>query len=80
MLGISETAILIIIAIVIFGAKKLPELARSAGKSARILKSEVKVMKSDHPQSASDSRIINSADGATPSDGIGNGPTGRISH
>ncbi|WP_443076588.1 Sec-independent protein translocase subunit TatA [Streptomyces sp. TRM 70361] len=47
MLGISEIAILIIVAIVIFGAKKLPELARSAGKSARILKSEVKAMKSE---------------------------------
>ncbi|MDG9702887.1 Sec-independent protein translocase subunit TatA [Streptomyces sp. DH37] len=80
MLGIGETAILIIVVIVIFGAKKLPELARSAGKSARILKSEVKAMKSDHPPSASGPRIINSADGATSSDGIGNGPTGRISH
>jgi sec-independent protein translocase protein TatA len=48
MFGISEVAILVIVAIVIFGAKKLPELARSAGKSARILKSEVKAMKADH--------------------------------
>jgi len=47
MFGISEVAILIIVAVVIFGAKKLPELARSAGKSARILKSEAKAMKSD---------------------------------
>lgn len=47
MLGISEVAILIIVAVLVFGAKKLPELARSAGKSARILKSEVRAMKAD---------------------------------
>jgi sec-independent protein translocase protein TatA len=47
MFGISEVAILIIVAIVIFGARKLPELARSLGKSARILKSEAKALKSD---------------------------------
>jgi sec-independent protein translocase protein TatA len=47
MFGISEMAILVIVAIVIFGARKLPELARSLGKSARILKSEAKALKSD---------------------------------
>ena len=47
MFGISELAIILIVVILIFGAKKLPELARSMGKSARILKSEAKAMKSD---------------------------------
>jgi sec-independent protein translocase protein TatA len=47
MFGISEIAIILIVVILIFGAKKLPELARSMGKSARILKSEAKAMKSD---------------------------------
>ncbi|MDQ8706200.1 Sec-independent protein translocase subunit TatA [Streptomyces sp. LHD-70] len=52
MFGISEIAILIIVVIFIFGAKKLPELARSAGKSARILKAEAKAMKKENPSSA----------------------------
>ncbi|MFD7066951.1 twin-arginine translocase TatA/TatE family subunit [Streptomyces sp. NPDC059913] len=45
MFGISELAIVLIVVILLFGAKKLPELARSAGKSARILKAEAKAMK-----------------------------------
>ena len=51
MFGISEIAIILIVVILIFGAKKLPELARSMGKSARILKSEAKAMKSDQTPS-----------------------------
>ncbi|WP_424210939.1 Sec-independent protein translocase subunit TatA [Streptomyces sp. BI20] len=47
MFGISEFAILALVVVLIFGAKKLPELARSLGKSARILKSEAKAMKAD---------------------------------
>ncbi|MFD7494193.1 twin-arginine translocase TatA/TatE family subunit [Streptomyces sp. NPDC059832] len=45
MFGISEIAIILIVVILVLGAKKLPELARSAGKSARILKAEAKAMK-----------------------------------
>ncbi|MFJ2597138.1 Sec-independent protein translocase subunit TatA [Streptomyces erythrochromogenes] len=47
MFGISEIAIILILVILVFGAKKLPELARSMGKSARILKSEARAMKND---------------------------------
>lgn len=49
MFGISEIAIILIVVILLIGAKKLPELARNAGKAARILKSEAKAMKSDGP-------------------------------
>ncbi|GGV97715.1 hypothetical protein GCM10015535_69590 [Streptomyces gelaticus] len=45
MFGISEIAIILVVVILLLGAKRLPELARSAGKSARILKAEAKAMK-----------------------------------
>ncbi|MFD9242101.1 twin-arginine translocase TatA/TatE family subunit [Streptomyces sp. NPDC059556] len=47
MFGISEIAILLIVVILLLGAKRLPDLARSAGKAARILKSESRAMKAD---------------------------------
>ncbi|MFE9725660.1 twin-arginine translocase TatA/TatE family subunit [Streptomyces sp. NPDC005794] len=47
MFGISEIAIFIVLAVLVFGARKLPELARSLGKSARILKSEARALKTD---------------------------------
>ncbi|MBO1419848.1 Sec-independent protein translocase subunit TatA [Streptomyces sp. FH025] len=45
----SMTAIVVVVvfAIVLFGAKRLPDLARSLGKSMRILKSEAGAMRSD---------------------------------
>ncbi|MHB9861645.1 Sec-independent protein translocase subunit TatA [Streptomyces sp. YIM S03343] len=36
-----------IVIILLFGSKKLPDAARSLGKSMRILKSEAKAMKED---------------------------------
>lgn len=49
MLGLGELAIILIVVILVLGAKRLPDLARSAGKSARILKSEVRAMKDENP-------------------------------
>jgi sec-independent protein translocase protein TatA len=40
MFGLSEFAIILIVVIAVLCAKKLPDLARSAGKSTRILKAE----------------------------------------
>ncbi|MBT2479976.1 Sec-independent protein translocase subunit TatA [Streptomyces sp. ISL-94] len=42
-----EIVLIIAVIVLLFGAKKLPEMARSLGKSARILKSEAKAMKKD---------------------------------
>ncbi|MET8623434.1 Sec-independent protein translocase subunit TatA [Kitasatospora sp. NPDC004669] len=73
---ISMTAIVVVVvfAIVLFGAKRLPDLVRSLGQSMRILKSEVKAMRSDgeaaEPASAPPvdggaARTIQAAPGAT---------------
>ncbi|WP_425825568.1 twin-arginine translocase TatA/TatE family subunit [Streptomyces fractus] len=45
MFGLSEIAIVLIVIAVVIGVKKLPELTRSAGKSARILKAEARAVK-----------------------------------
>ncbi|MFF5481959.1 twin-arginine translocase TatA/TatE family subunit [Streptomyces sp. NPDC012935] len=52
MFGLSELAILLLVVIAVLCAKKLPELARSAGKSARILKAEAGAMKDDEAPGA----------------------------
>ncbi|MEU2875505.1 MULTISPECIES: Sec-independent protein translocase subunit TatA [unclassified Streptomyces] len=39
--------LLIVVIVLVFGSKKLPDMARSLGKSARILKSEAKAMKNE---------------------------------
>ena len=51
-IGPLEITILLLIVVLLFGAKKLPEMARSLGKSARILKSEAKAMKAEGQQTA----------------------------
>ncbi|AZP16568.1 preprotein translocase subunit TatA [Streptomyces antibioticus] len=74
-LGAPEIILILVVIILLFGAKKLPDMARSLGKSARILKSEAKAMKdegktpapADPPQQADDQapaqRIIQAAPG-----------------
>lgn len=42
--------LLVLVVVVVFGSKKLPDMARSLGKSARILKSEAKAMKREGTQ------------------------------
>ncbi|UQA96397.1 Sec-independent protein translocase subunit TatA [Streptomyces halobius] len=42
-----EIILIIAVIVLLFGAKKLPDMARSLGKSARILKSEAKAMKKE---------------------------------
>ncbi|MFF4758054.1 Sec-independent protein translocase subunit TatA [Streptomyces sp. NPDC001292] len=39
--------LLVLVIVLVFGSKKLPDMARSLGKSARILKSEAKAMKDE---------------------------------
>lgn len=51
--GTPELLIIALVIIVLFGAAKLPTLARSLGRSARILKSEMREMKNDEQPSVS---------------------------
>jgi sec-independent protein translocase protein TatA len=46
--------IIIIVALLLFAAPKLPAMARSLGQSMRIIKSEVKEMKNDGKPEAKD--------------------------
>lgn len=67
---VSPTAILVIVvfAILLFGAKKLPDLARSLGKSARILKSEAKALREDDTEPAQPTAEAPKAVKAAPGD------------
>ncbi|MER5780848.1 Sec-independent protein translocase subunit TatA [Streptomyces mobaraensis] len=44
--------IVVLVLVVLFGSKKLPDMARALGKSARILKSEAKAMKEESAPAA----------------------------
>lgn len=46
-LGPSELIIIVLIIVLLFGAKRLPDVARSLGRSMRIFKSEVHEMNND---------------------------------
>lgn len=55
--------ILLIVILLLFGAAKLPALAKSMGQSARIFKGEMKAMKDDGttPADAADATVQNTA-------------------
>jgi sec-independent protein translocase protein TatA len=46
-LGRPELVILLVVVLLLFGAKRLPDSARSLGRSLRIFKAETKGLKSD---------------------------------
>ncbi|EFE72721.1 twin-arginine translocase TatA/TatE family subunit [Streptomyces filamentosus] len=53
MLGIGELTLVLLVIVVVLSIKRLPDLVRSAGKAARILKSEKRALKEqDAPQAA----------------------------
>jgi len=44
----TEILLIVLVVLLLFGAKRLPDLAKSVGKSLKILKSEVKDLGDDH--------------------------------
>ncbi|MFD1152199.1 Sec-independent protein translocase subunit TatA [Saccharothrix hoggarensis] len=50
-LGATELIIIAVVIILLFGAKKLPDMARSIGRSAKILKAETKGLRDEDDQS-----------------------------
>lgn len=49
-LGPTEIILILVVILLLFGFKKLPDAARSVGKSARVFKSEVNEMKEEDRQ------------------------------
>ena len=49
-LGPMEIILILLVILLLFGFKKLPDAARSIGKSARVFKSEVNEMKEEDRQ------------------------------
>ncbi|WP_084126546.1 Sec-independent protein translocase subunit TatA [Demequina sp. NBRC 110054] len=61
--GAREWIIIGLIVLILFGAPKLPEFARSLGKSMRILKDETRSLTSDDSATDSTSKGTDAADG-----------------
>ncbi|GAC1505152.1 MAG: hypothetical protein NVS2B15_27390 [Pseudarthrobacter sp.] len=72
--------VIIVVALLLFAAPKLPAMARSLGQSMRIIKSEVKEMKNDGKTDSTDAsgpmegNIVNHP-GATPAPNHSGEPT-----
>ena len=46
-IGGTELVLILLVVLVLFGAKRLPDLSRSVGRSLRILKAETKALHAD---------------------------------
>lgn len=55
-MGVQEWLIVAAIFLLLFGAKKLPDMARSIGQSARVFKGEMKGMQADDEARARNSQ------------------------
>lgn len=65
-LGAPEIAIILVILVLLFGAKKLPELARGSGRALRIFKAETKgLVEDEDDQKTPEQRQID-AQGSAP--------------
>ncbi len=71
-LGPMEIVLILVVIILLFGVKKLPEAARSLGKSARVFKAEVSEMKEEDRQREADKQARESGSASTTSTSDGN--------
>lgn len=55
-LGTPELLIILVIVVLVFGASKLPELARGSGRALRIFKAETKGLMDDEDDDVKDSQ------------------------
>ena len=46
-IGITEMLVVLVLFVLLFGAKKLPELAKSLGRAFKVFRKEVKDLKND---------------------------------
>ena len=60
-LGTPELLIILAVLILLFGAAKLPELARGSGRALRIFKAETKGLMDDEDETTADSAQTSSA-------------------
>lgn len=65
-IGWPEILIIAVVILVLFGSRKLPDAARSLGKSMRILKTEIKGMHDENPATPAQLPSGESAPVATP--------------
>lgn len=52
--GAPEIILILVVLVLLFGAKKLPDLARGVGRSLKIFKAETKGLRDDDAAAASD--------------------------
>ncbi len=83
--GGMELLLILLVVLLLFGAKRLPDLSRSLGRSLRILKSETRALHADdddeprRPDGAGESgrgQLADGAPGAGPGDRSAAGDTG----
>lgn len=67
--------IILVVILLLFGAPKLPALARSLGQSMKILKNEVKTDKEDEPGTDAAPTMSTPAKGASKTAGSGDSST-----
>ena len=65
-----EILLIVLVVLLLFGARRLPELARSVGRSLKIFKSEVKDLREDDRPAATPAALPNAErSGSTPPHG-----------